>query len=517
MKLSSMLVTATKNGPAKVKDPGLIRLVKAGYAVYDNSAGEMILTPLGVRLIGKISDRFRTAFIENGGQEISGKGGYPALDLMVRILKRESQIPSVLFEERAHSFRITGFSSVLEDVSDSVKDWIRICRDTFSQGGLEVRFLEGVTTDCLNVRMVAKGGKRNLGSEEGFLCPSCGWIGTSSSLIKAKPAPAADVRERERELEEIHTPGATTIAELCRQLEIPPDRTLKTMFYAVDDDSGRLVVSLVRGDRNISLDKLSYCLGGIPLRRATEEELRKSVGDVPGFCGPIGLPENVEVVADRDVENAVNVVVGANRVDYHFGGACWGRDFSTDMVRDIASIGKDSLCPLCGGDLKKDYFTEIASFSPSVTSSKEYTSLQYADGNGRKYRPNLWNGVIDLERVLVSIAGFAGSDLLRRWSPFDVLLISDIPENDRLFPEVEDMYDRLTRNKLTVLLDDRDRKLESKIGDSAEMGIPVKILTRNGSEGELRYEVRSDERENVVVGSGDLEQYLLSLIRKTGL
>lgn len=515
MKLSSILVTATKNGPAKVKDPGLVRLVKAGYAVYDNSAGEMILTPLGVRLIGRVSDRFRTVFTEKGAQEISGKGGYPALELMVRILKRESQLPSVLFEERAHSFRITGFSSVRKDVSDSVRDWIRICRDTLSQGGLEVRLLEDITPRSMNVRMVAEGERRNLGSEEGSVCPSCGWIGTSSSPIKAKPA--GDVRESELELEEIHTPGATTIAELCRQLEIQPHRTLKTMFYAADDDSGRLVVSLVRGDRNISLDKLSYSLGGIPLRRATEEELRKSVGEVPGFCGPIGLPEDVRVVADQGVENAVNVVVGANRVDYHFVGACWGRDFSADMVRDIASIGKDPLCPLCGGDLKKDYFTEIASFSPSVTSSKEYTSLQYTDENGRKYRPNMWSGVIDLERVLVSIAGFSGSDLLRRWSPFDVLLISDIPENDRLSPEVEDMYGRLIRSKLTVLLDDRDRKLESRIGDSVEMGIPIKILTRNGPDGELRYEVRSDGRENIVVGSGDLEQYLLSLILKTKL
>ena len=79
------------------------------------------------------------------------------------------------------------------------------------------------------------------------------------------------------------------------------------------------------------------------------------------------------------------------------------------------------------------------------------------------------------------------------------------------------MYGRLIRSKLTVLLDDRDRKLESRIADSAEMGIPIKILARNGPEGELRYEVRSDGRENIVVGSGDLEQYLLSLILKTKL
>ena len=86
MRLSSILAPTTRNNPAKVKDQRLIRLVKAGYAVYDNSAEEILLTPLGVGLLAQISGKLKGTFENTGVQEISGNHNEAAFALMVRVL-----------------------------------------------------------------------------------------------------------------------------------------------------------------------------------------------------------------------------------------------------------------------------------------------------------------------------------------------------------------------------------------------------------------------------------------------
>lgn len=511
MRLSSILSTSTRNNPAKVKDPGIIRLVKAGYAVYDNSSGEIIFTPMGVKLAEGVFGHLMGSFREQGVQEISGRSSEnAALELMVRVLKRDGQLPVAFMERKDRSIRITGFTVSMDESISRMETYIQLCRETLLTSGLRAYSLEEVTSEGLRIKMVVEGEKQSLASRDGLVCSSCGWRGVPSSPVGINVMPGGI--EPGSEPEQIYTPGATTISELCSQLDIHPSQTLKTMFYVTDDpDNGQLIAALVRGDVNISLEKLSFCLGGVSVRRAEEAELRDIVGDVAGFCGPIGLPGEVRVIADKGVQGATGLVVGANRVDYHYRGACWGRDFSSRMVCDIVSAGIETPCPVCGHPLEKGYLAEIASFSPALITPEQYPSLLYVNEERRKCRPRVWGARVDLEGVLVAIAGSSEEDLLMRCAPFDIHLISDVTVEDTHFPKVEELHRRLSSGKRRVLFDDRKGKLKSRIEDSSEMGIPLKFLVQKGSADELQFEIWRDIRDGTVKGEAELEEYLNSL------
>ncbi len=505
MRLSSILAPTTRNNPAKVKDQRLIRLVKAGYAVYDNSAEEILLTPLGMGLLAQVSGKLKETFENRGAQEISGNHNEAAFALMVRVLKTQDQLPLILMEEKNRNIQLTAFSAVEDNVSTQMETCLQTCREALLSRGMRIFSLKEVISSGERIAMVVEGDKKALGSRDGLVCPSCGWKGFTSSPM-GKNTVSHGGKE---ELEEIYTPGATTIVELCRQLDLPPSQTLKTMFYAMDNGTGQLVVALMRGDRDISLEKLSFYLGGVKLRRATENELKDAIGEVAGFCGPIGLPEEITVVADESVEGAINLAAGANKPDFHFRGACWERDFKADMVRDIAAFGKDTPCPSCGEMMDKGYFTELGAFYFTRHLSEDYPSLNYINENREKCYPKVWRGTIDLEQLLLSVMGY-GSDNLAGWSAFDIHLIAALSREDALFAEVEDLYDRLSSKNLRVLFDDRDKKINSKLDDSVEMGIPVKVLAGKDTSGGMELEVWTSEREGIILSPEDLEKHLFT-------
>ena len=112
-------------------------------------------------------------------------------------------------------------------------------------------------------------------------------------------------------LEDISTPGASTILELCRQLDIGVERMIKAMLYVALDEDRRVhpVAAFLRGDFNVSMNKLSAWLcrekNFVALRTAEKQELQDLIGEVAGYCGPVGMPENVVVVCDASVKGAL--------------------------------------------------------------------------------------------------------------------------------------------------------------------------------------------------------------------
>ena len=52
----------------------------------------------------------------------------------------------------------------------------------------------------------------------------------------------------------------------------------------------------------------------------SEDEARQVFGANFGSLGPVNLPENVRIIADRKVQDVANAVVGANEDGYHLTG-----------------------------------------------------------------------------------------------------------------------------------------------------------------------------------------------------
>src|SRR4051812_16772481 len=161
------------------------------------------------------------------------------------------------------------------------------------------------------------------GEDTVALCSTCDY---ASNVEMARGVPRAPEFPPPLDaLEEIETPGVTTIDGLAEMLGIDTAATAKAMVVVRDGD---VVLALVRGDHRLHELKLSKMLQG-PIRPATREEITSTFGAEPGSIGAVGAP--VRVIADEMLRNG-QFVGGANRTGWHLRGVEAGRDFQAEFA-----------------------------------------------------------------------------------------------------------------------------------------------------------------------------------------
>src|SRR5690606_11438530 len=104
------------------------------------------------------------------------------------------------------------------------------------------------------------------------------------------------------------------------------------------------------GDLDVNEVKLANALGGAELRPMVDAEVEE-YGLVAGYASPIGVTAPVRVVADLSIPDAPNLVAGANEPGVHLRNVNHGRDWTADIVADIATAQAGLGCVRCGGTL----------------------------------------------------------------------------------------------------------------------------------------------------------------------
>jgi len=480
MRRSETLIPASKNPPAKVKDKGLIRLARSGAAAYDASADRILWLPWGVSLLdrvrGGLSSRFRSA----GAQPVlCGQAPSGTLPVAVRVLKTADQLPLTLMEEDRTLILLEGF-----DPEGSLPGWPVYAERLLSflqERGMELSVFQEALPFGERTLVACSCEGEARGALEARVCPACGWTASVDALLP----PVEEADEAERPLEAVLTPGATTIAELCRQLGCPPDRTIKTMFYAAEKEGTTVVAAaLVRGDRAVCPTKLSRALGGAAVRRAESADLKQAGCDVAGFLGPVGLPETIRVIADASVAGTKNRVIGANRPETHFTGACWGRDYSAP-VADISALEPGGACPACGRPVEKGWIRPVAEFAKGHPELAAFPSLGYLDENRKRRLPGTWTGRILVEAIALASAAEGDAPFRLGLSPADVLVLPLSAGGREASKAAEAVADELEHRGWTVLLDDRPLSDEARLAEARLAGCPVQVLVTDGLEAEV--------------------------------
>ena len=99
----------------------------------------------------------------------------------------------------------------------------------------------------------------------------------------------------------------------------------------------KFVMVLVRADRRLNelkLKKLELFTGH--WRFASESEVKACCGASSGFIGPKLSESNFITIADHEVLEMSNFVIGANIDNKHFVGSNWGRDIKNpDIEADL--------------------------------------------------------------------------------------------------------------------------------------------------------------------------------------
>ncbi|HOY23594.1 MAG TPA: proline--tRNA ligase, partial [Cellvibrio sp.] len=151
----------------------------------------------------------------------------------------------------------------------------------------------------------------------------------AANIEKAEALPPTTPRPAPQHLmQEVATPGAHSIDEVCALLKVSPQQTLKTLIVlgeVRDDKTQPLVALVVRGDHELNDIKAEKLTGvASPLTFAPEARIKDELGVGVGSIGPVGL--NISIIVDHAAAHAADLVCGANKDGYHLTGVNWERD-----------------------------------------------------------------------------------------------------------------------------------------------------------------------------------------------
>ena len=529
MRLSQLFFSTLRDDPSDAEMPSHRLLLRAGY-VRQLGSGIYSLLPLGFRVNKRVEQVIREEMDRIGSQELEmpvvhpadiwrASGRYDAIGpeltrfkdrggrdmvlamtheevvglLLADVIKSYRQLPIMIYhfqtkwrdEPRSRGGLIRVREFVMKDAYSCDRDEAGLDASYEAQKGAYIRIFErlGLETVVVASDVGIMGGTQAhefmvlnpAGEDVLVLCESCGYAANRQVAFVPKPDPDP---EEPLELEEISTPGTTTIASLAAFLQIGADRTAKAAFFVAGD--GRLITSIVRGDYEVNETKLANAVGATSgIRPATVEEIR-AAGMEPGFGSPIGAHDTVVVVDDL-VARSSNLVAGANREGYHYRNVNVGRDYTPDVVTDITNVQEGDACPQCGMAVILRNGIEVGNIFKLGTKFTDAAGATYLGEDGREHKIIMGSYGIGVGRNVACIVEAHHDDKGIIWpaevAPYAAHLVAIGAARD---PAVVELAERLHALSIEVdreiLYDDRDESPGVKFTDAELLGMPT-ILT----------------------------------------
>jgi prolyl-tRNA synthetase len=325
-------------------------------------------------------------------------------------------------------------------------------------------------------------------------CPECGYTSDQRTARFRRPVVEP---EQALPLEKIKTPDCKTIAALAKFLGVPESRTAKAVFLR-EVFGGRLVFVVVRGDMDVSLQKLKRHV----MTEAADEEDIRAAGAEPGYGSPIGLKKpKALVIVDELVAASPNLVGGANEAGYHLKNVNYGRDFTAHIVADVAQASAGDPCFHCGTPLKAIPAAPLANlhFRARIEDAPTFT-----DAEGRSAPVHVGFFRIDVGRLFAALAEThhdeRGLVLPPAIAPFDLHLIALAGKSAHTRAAAEELYETLQGAGFSVLYDDRDERAGVKFNDADLIGCPIRVTVgeKNIQGGMVELKGRQDSESRLI-------------------
>jgi len=309
-------------------------------------------------------------------------------------------------------------------------------------------------------------------------CKSCEF---GANLEKASVAPGQDASQVDDAscpaLQAVETPGTHTVEEVCRFLDIPADRLIKTLLFVVD---GNPVAALVRGDRELNDIKLRNLVGGNEIEMADPAMVEELTGAPVGFAGPAGLAQGVPVYADQELMSATDWVAGANKGDTHVLHLSLGRDCTVEEFADLRVIEPTDPCPECGSEIEFTKGIEVGHVFKLGTKYSESMEATFLDENGKAKPMVMGCYGIGVSRIVASAIeqnhDENGCCFPPPIAPFEVALISLGGKDEAVAQKAEQLYADITGLGVEVAYDDRKERPGVKFADADLIGYPMQLV-----------------------------------------
>jgi prolyl-tRNA synthetase len=562
MRLSQLFFATLRDDPAEAEMPSHRLLLRAGY-VRPLGSGIYSLLPLGKRVSDRVEQVIREEMNAIGCQEMEMPVVHPAEvwkesgryfkigPELVRFQDRgerdmvlamtHEEVIAILLGELVQSYRqlpvqLYHFQTKFRDEPRARGGLIRVrefvMKDAYScdrdQAGLDasyeqyrgayVKIFERLGLDAIMVRsdVGIMGGTgahefmilNEFGEDTLVLCDSCGYADNQQIAEVQKPSPEA---EEPLAMEDVETPDATTIDALATFLGVPTSRTAKAAFFVTGD--GRFVVAIVRGDYDVNETKLVNAIKAVGGLRPAQLEEIKARGMEAGYGSPLGARDAV-VVVDELVTRSPNLVAGANRVGWHVKNVNVPRDYTPDIVVDIANAREGDACVNCGAPVHLARGIEVGNIFKLGTDFTNAFGAMYLGDDGERHPIVMGSYGIGLGRNVACIVEAHHDEKGIAWpeevAPYAAHLVTIGGSREPRVVEVaERLHDLAAAAGREVLYDDREESPGVKLTDAELLGMPwiVTISPRSMAAGGVELTRRATgERTNVPLET--IEGYL---------
>ncbi|CAM3075049.1 proline--tRNA ligase [Filibacter tadaridae] len=298
--------------------------------------------------------------------------------------------------------------------------------------------------------------------------------------------------ERLKEMEKVSTPEVRAISDLVTFLGVEANRCIKTLVFKADD---AFVVVLGRGDHDINDIKLKNVLGAEVVELADEVEVKKLLSCEVGSLGPIKLPLELKVIADKAIASIVNGVCGANEEGFHLMNVNPERDFAVDRYEDLRFTLEGDTSPDGNGTIKFAKGIEVGHIFKLGTTYSAKMDATYLDENGRAKPFIMGCYGIGVSRILAAVAEQFNDESGLKWpkklAPYQVHLVA-VNVKDEIQKELADELHKLLKSyRYEVLYDDRPERAGVKFADSDLIGLPMRITVgKKATEGIVEVKFR---------------------------
>jgi prolyl-tRNA synthetase len=326
-------------------------------------------------------------------------------------------------------------------------------------------------------------------------------------------------------LTKVSTPNTTKCEQVAKLLGIPLEQNVKSIALTVEKDvDGKQVkenwLLLLRADHELNEVKVTKVPGLKDFRFATEAEIQDAYGTVPGYLGPVGTKQPVNIVADRTVANMADFVCGANEAEYHLTGANWGRDLAEPIVADLRNVVEGDASPDGKGALAIERGIEVGHVFQLGTAYSAAMNCVYLDEKGQPAPMQMGCYGIGVTRILGAAIEQNFDDKGIIWpdaiAPFELVLCPmGYDRSDLVKLETDRLYAELQAAGVDVVVDDRGLRPGAMFADWELVGVPHRVVIgeRGLKEGNLEYQGRR-ELDATAVPAADMVGFIKGKLGK---
>lgn len=302
-------------------------------------------------------------------------------------------------------------------------------------------------------------------------------------------------------MQKVSTPNKKTCAEVADFLNIPLQKTVKTLAVKAND---KIFLLLLRGDHQLNELKVRKIPFLSEFQMANEEDILQATGTIPGYIGPVGL--EACIIADQAVMGMSDFVCGANEEDFHLTQVNFNRDLKLpDHVLDIRNVVSGDASPDGKGKLEICRGIEVGHIFQLRTKYSEAMKASYLDESGQTQYMEMGCYGIGISRIVAAAIeqnhDEHGIIFPTAIAPFQLVIIPiGLQKNIQVKNAVEKLYKQFSDAQIEVLLDDRDERLGVMFADMELIGIPHRIVIgeRGLKQSVIEYQGRKDQASQAV-------------------